>query len=220
MASSISMGHCLLFGVIDTNTSSQNLLSSLFFSTHHTLVLQIWSMKKNEDAAAKKRPKTSAAELRVQKGECINSLVYELWLLSIVNWLWSFIYLSMTWLLSYRIDLTELDLPSTMALLHPDPAKKLDFELTIKPDEGAWTWQIMSCSLSYSSDCRPSLILCAHMLTVHCPLSTYQHYRHQYCSKLVRTLLQACTRVVLSSSPSIFLKNTHTKPRKWNVYPR
>jgi hypothetical protein len=26
-------------------------------------------MKKNEDAAAKKKPKTSAAQLRVQKGE-------------------------------------------------------------------------------------------------------------------------------------------------------
>jgi hypothetical protein len=30
--------------------------------------LQIWSMKKNEDAAAKKKPKTSAAQIRVQKG--------------------------------------------------------------------------------------------------------------------------------------------------------
>lgn len=29
---------------------------------------QIWSMKKNEDAAAKKKPKTSAAQIRVQKG--------------------------------------------------------------------------------------------------------------------------------------------------------
>ena len=30
--------------------------------------IQIWSMKKNEDAAAKKKPKTSAAQIRVQKG--------------------------------------------------------------------------------------------------------------------------------------------------------
>lgn len=30
---------------------------------------QIWSMKKNEDAAAKKKPKTSAAQIRVQKGQ-------------------------------------------------------------------------------------------------------------------------------------------------------
>ena len=31
--------------------------------------IQIWSMKKEEDAAAKKKPKTSAAQIRVQKGE-------------------------------------------------------------------------------------------------------------------------------------------------------
>ncbi len=31
--------------------------------------LQIWSMKKDENAAAKKKPKTSAAQIRVQKGE-------------------------------------------------------------------------------------------------------------------------------------------------------
>ncbi|KAG9122135.1 NEDD8-conjugating protein ubc12 [Ceratobasidium sp. 392] len=30
-------------------------------------MIKIWSMKKNEDAAAKKKPKTSAAQLRVQK---------------------------------------------------------------------------------------------------------------------------------------------------------
>ena len=31
--------------------------------------LQIWTMKKNEDAAAKKKPKISAAQIRVQKGQ-------------------------------------------------------------------------------------------------------------------------------------------------------
>jgi hypothetical protein len=30
---------------------------------------QIWSVKKNEEAAAKKKPKMTAAQLRVQKGE-------------------------------------------------------------------------------------------------------------------------------------------------------
>ena len=30
---------------------------------------QIWSMKKTEDAAAKRKPKTSAAQIRVQKGQ-------------------------------------------------------------------------------------------------------------------------------------------------------
>jgi hypothetical protein len=35
-----------------------------------TLLLpQIWSMKKNEEAAAKAKPKTTAAQIRVQKGE-------------------------------------------------------------------------------------------------------------------------------------------------------
>jgi ubiquitin-conjugating enzyme E2 M len=34
----------------------------------YTDTSQIWSMKKNEDAAAKKKPKTSAAQIRVQKG--------------------------------------------------------------------------------------------------------------------------------------------------------
>jgi len=33
-------------------------------------------------------------------------------------------------------DLTELELPSTMTIEHPDPEKKLQFELTIQPDEG------------------------------------------------------------------------------------
>jgi len=32
-----------------------------------TTMIKIWSMKKNEDAAAKKKPKTSAAQIRVQK---------------------------------------------------------------------------------------------------------------------------------------------------------
>jgi len=59
-------------------------------------------MKKNEEAAAKKKPKTSAAQIRVQK------------------------------------DLTELDLPSTMKLSHPDATNLLNFELTITPDEGMY----------------------------------------------------------------------------------
>jgi hypothetical protein len=32
------------------------------------VLIQIWSMKKNEEAAAKRKPKTSAAQIRVQKG--------------------------------------------------------------------------------------------------------------------------------------------------------
>ncbi|KAI5474958.1 ubiquitin-conjugating enzyme E2 M [Pseudohyphozyma bogoriensis] len=65
-------------------------------------MIKIWSMKKNEDAAAKKRPKTSAAQIRVQK------------------------------------DLTELDLPSTMKMHHPNAEDLLNFELTISPDDGMY----------------------------------------------------------------------------------
>ena len=77
-------------------------------------------MKKNEDAAAKKKPKTSAAQIRVQKGTAsvdsnlrvfFNPNCFE--------------------------DLTELDLPSTMQTHFPDPADLLNFTLKISPDEGA-----------------------------------------------------------------------------------
>lgn len=37
-------------------------------------VYQIWSMKKEEDAAKKKKPKTSPAQLRVQKGESMHRI--------------------------------------------------------------------------------------------------------------------------------------------------
>ena len=40
-------------------------LRSLNLAPHQ----QLWSVKKNEEAAAKKKPKMSAAQLRVQKGE-------------------------------------------------------------------------------------------------------------------------------------------------------
>jgi ubiquitin-conjugating enzyme E2 M len=80
-------------------------------------------MKKNEDAAAKKKPKTSAAQIRVQKGRLVcftrrSTLPYaEPW----------------------NIDLTELDLPPTMKTNFPDPADLLNFSLTITPDEGMLT---------------------------------------------------------------------------------
>ena len=73
-------------------------------------------MKKNEDAASKKKPKTSAAQIRVQKGAY--RAAQEIHLL--------------TWI----PDLTELDLPSTMQTHFPDPADLLNFTLTITPDEG------------------------------------------------------------------------------------
>lgn len=79
--------------------------------------LQIWSMKKNEDAV-KKKPKTSAAQIRVQKGTLLSH---------------SLLVHRSTCLPS---DLTELDLPSTMKTEFADPADLLNFTLTITPDEG------------------------------------------------------------------------------------
>jgi ubiquitin-conjugating enzyme E2 M len=75
-------------------------------------------MKKDENAAAKKKPKTSAAQIRVQKGasaparppSCARA--------------------------DRGADLTELDLPATMKTNFPDPADLLNFTLTITPDEG------------------------------------------------------------------------------------
>jgi ubiquitin-conjugating enzyme E2 M len=37
------------------------------------------------------------------------------------------------------VDLTELDLPSTMKTNFPDPTDLLNFTLTITPDEGVHT---------------------------------------------------------------------------------
>ena len=86
-------------------------------------------MKKTEEAASKKRPKTSAAQIRVQKGmprihQRNNDSDSPL----------------------YTQDLTELDLPSTMVTHFPDPADLLNFTLTITPDEG----MPVSVSCSYS----------------------------------------------------------------------
>lgn len=79
-------------------------------------------MKKNEDAAAKKKPKTSAAQIRVQKGKE-----------NFIDLLFS----SFTCVWFMMLDLTELDLPSTMKTHFSDPADLLNFTLTITPDEGA-----------------------------------------------------------------------------------
>lgn len=77
-------------------------------------------MKKNEDAAAKKKPKTSAAQIRVQKGASSVSLRQR------------------RCTEVPHTDLTELDLPSTMKTHFPDPNDLLNFTLTITPDEGKW----------------------------------------------------------------------------------
>jgi ubiquitin-conjugating enzyme E2 M len=80
--------------------------------------LQIWTMKKAEDASTKRKPKTSAAQIRVQKGAHMFSYMYSI-LLTIPF-----------------LDLTELDLPSTMQTHFSDPSDLLNFTLTITPDEG------------------------------------------------------------------------------------
>jgi hypothetical protein len=36
-----------------------------------TKMLKVWSLKKDEETAKKKKPKTSPAQLRVQKGEAV-----------------------------------------------------------------------------------------------------------------------------------------------------
>ena len=77
-------------------------------------------MKKTEDAAAKKKPKTSAAQIRVQKGRFCFIIVPARQKLRRI----------------YLPDLTELDLPLTMKTNFPDPADLLNFTLTITPDEG------------------------------------------------------------------------------------
>ncbi|CAJ0908744.1 15233_t:CDS:2 [Entrophospora sp. SA101] len=60
-------------------------------------MIKIWSIKKDNSAAEKKKPKVSAAQIRIQK---------------------------------------ELALPETMQMNFPDDSDLLNFNLTIKPDEG------------------------------------------------------------------------------------
>jgi hypothetical protein len=70
------------------------------------------SSKLQLTCSATKKPKISAAQIRVQKGSTI-----------IHNTLTS-------------TDLTELSLPSTMRISFSNPDDILNFTLTIEPDEG------------------------------------------------------------------------------------
>lgn len=85
----------------------------------------IWGKKSKEAEAEKKKPRTSAAQIRVQKGANPSisplHLVVEPALL-----LTTFICL----------DLAELDIPDTIKLDFPDPSNILNFNVTIHPDEG------------------------------------------------------------------------------------
>jgi ubiquitin-conjugating enzyme E2 M len=110
---------------------------------------QIWSLKKNEEAAAKKKPKTSAAQIRVQKGErsihICGGLATRRVTLSLNK-----VRRSHPLLRSFfSTDLTELELPDTMKTHFPDPNNLLSFNLTITPDEGGLHW----CLLLSSSSC-------------------------------------------------------------------
>lgn len=88
-------------------------------------------MKKEEESAKKKKPKTSPAQLRVQKGGShahdhhtnkVDVILTEVY--------------GCTRLRARMSDLTELELPKTMKTDFPDPADVLNFTLTIEPDEG------------------------------------------------------------------------------------
>jgi len=96
-------------------------------------MLKIWNMKKDAAAegiissffitfvpkkclivTATKKPKISAAQIRVQKGSppSRSLLIFA--------------------------DITELSLPNTMRMAFPNPDDLLNFTLTIEPDEGSF----------------------------------------------------------------------------------
>jgi ubiquitin-conjugating enzyme E2 M len=83
-------------------------------------MLKVWSLKKDEETAKKRKPKTSPAQLRVQKGEIGSRKGQILYIMPI----------------DVAADLTEMELPSTMKTDFPDPSDVLNFKLTIDPDEG------------------------------------------------------------------------------------
>ncbi|KAG5462859.1 MAG: ubiquitin-conjugating enzyme/RWD-like protein [Olpidium bornovanus] len=94
--------------------SSQRVLRLASFWVGRT---QIWSLKKDAANVDKKKPKVSAAQIRLQKvsephGELQNPV------------------------LCTRRDLSELELPKTMQMTFPQPDDLLNFELVITPDEG------------------------------------------------------------------------------------
>lgn len=95
-------------------------------------------MKKSEDAAAKKKPKTSAAQIRVQKGQSLRQSPAQVIVL-------------LTRAASI-LDLTELDLPSTMKTDFPNPADLLNFSLTISPDEGTYPGHSIPLRRSYDTN--------------------------------------------------------------------
>lgn len=75
-----SRGPRIAEGATPSFASSFLSITHLTSSTHtHTLdkhlMIKIWSLKKDEETARKRKPKTSPAQLRVQKGECRSSML-------------------------------------------------------------------------------------------------------------------------------------------------
>lgn len=90
--------------------------TSIKSQTPQTIMLNIMSLKKKAAENGPKRQKTSAAQIRVQKGKRV---------------------LTRPRADSIPSDLSDLDaLPKTMNMTFPDPNDIFNFELSIKPDEG------------------------------------------------------------------------------------
>jgi ubiquitin-conjugating enzyme E2 M len=109
--------------VITTNSSSS------------AVMIKIWSMKAKEAAAEKKKPKTSAAQIRVQKGKlsCLSLHYSQLHHNGFPN---------VPFFSS--LDLAELEIPSTIEMTFPDPADILNFEVKISPDDGMLQLQLLT----------------------------------------------------------------------------
>lgn len=95
-------------------------------------MLKVWSLKKDEETAKKKKPKTSPAQLRVQKGESCLDQRDSLNMSCTADIMFAIF----PPLFLLFLDLTEMELPSTMKTDFPDPSDVLNFKLTIEPDEG------------------------------------------------------------------------------------
>ncbi|CAO3634742.1 unnamed protein product [Cunninghamella blakesleeana] len=85
-------------------------------------MLKIWNAKTKEAAAEKKKPKTSAAQIRVQKG----ILITNIYTYNILTLVYHF----------YHLNLSELEIPKTIKMDFPEPGNILNFNVIITPDEG------------------------------------------------------------------------------------
>ncbi|MCJ1312157.1 NEDD8-conjugating protein ubc12 [Agyrium rufum] len=103
-------------------------------------MLKIWSMKQQQQQAEnaqtgdqKKKKKVTAAQIRVQKGQLFRALQSQTTLHSVAP--------DRTYFSDFcpgATDISELSLGTTMKTEFPDPDDILNFNLTIKPDEGMY----------------------------------------------------------------------------------